>query len=291
MMAILNFGSCCIDNVYSVTHFVAPGETLACDRFEVHPGGKGLNQSMAAAAAGASVRHAGRIGHDGAWLKTLLEEKGVDTEHLVTGDGPTGHANIQVSASGENAIVLFGGANRTISAQDVDRVLASLGPGDYLLLQNEISELAYIVDRAASLGAKIVFNAAPFDASAASLPLEKLSLLIVNEIEGQALTAEQSPERIIAALLKRAPALRVLLTLGAAGAIYADSTTHFNQAAQPAEIVDTTGAGDTFTGYFLGRLSLGDSIEESLDMASKAAAICVSRAGAASSIPNLSEIT
>ena len=122
-MTILNFGSCCIDNVYSVPHFAGPGETLPCSNFEVHPGGKGLNQSIALAASGAQVHHAGKVGKDGLWLVELLKSKNVKTESVYVDEGPSGHANIQVTPEGENSIVLFGGANKKITNEDIDKAL------------------------------------------------------------------------------------------------------------------------------------------------------------------------
>ena len=147
-MPVLNFGSCCIDHVYSVPHFAAPGETLPCSDYQVHPGGKGLNQSIALAAAGAKVRHAGKVGEDGRWLLELMASKNIDVSMMKVDAGPTGHANIQVTPEGENSIVLFGGANRTITKSDIDEALEDVQSGEFLLLQNEISALDYLIDRA-----------------------------------------------------------------------------------------------------------------------------------------------
>ena len=147
-MPVLNFGSCCIDHVYSVPHFSAPGETLPCSDYQVHPGGKGLNQSIALAAAGAKVRHAGKIGEDGRWLLELMASKNIDVSMMKVDTGPTGHANIQVTPEGENSIVLFGGANRTITKSHIDKVIADAQYADFLSLQNEITALNYIIDQA-----------------------------------------------------------------------------------------------------------------------------------------------
>ncbi|MBL6691791.1 MAG: ribokinase [Pseudomonadales bacterium] len=289
-LPIINFGSCCIDHVYAVDHFVNPGETLPCTGYEVHPGGKGLNQSIALARAGAEVLHAGRIGQDGQWLKTLLDDEGVGTELLLIDDGPTGHANIQVSSAGENAIVLFGGANRNINREDIDRVLSQAAPGQLMLLQNEISELDYLVDKAIETGLRLVLNAAPMSDNIKRLPLEQFELLIINEIEGEALAGAAEPREILRNLRAKFPATRLLLTLGEAGAVYQHGDTQVTQEAASVEVKDSTGAGDTFTGYFLANYSRDDSIEHCLRKATLAAGISVTRKGAASSIPEAGEL-
>ena len=136
-MKILNFGSCNIDYVYSLEHIVVPGETLSASKREVFPGGKGLNQSVAVARAGAQVFHAGVIGNDGAMLRAVLEESGADTRYLETADQPNGHAVIQLASNAQNSIFLYEGTNGMITEQMVDRVLENFGTGDILLLQNE----------------------------------------------------------------------------------------------------------------------------------------------------------
>jgi ribokinase len=289
-MPVLNFGSCCIDHVYSVPHFAAPGETLPCSDYQVHPGGKGLNQSIAMAAAGAKVRHAGKVGEDGRWLLDLMSSKNIDVSLMKVDTGPTGHANIQVTPEGENSIVLFGGANRTITASDIDGILEDVRPGEFLLIQNEISALDYLIDRASQKKMRIVFNAAPMTAAVTALPLEAIELLVINEIEGFELTTKTEPEEIIGTLSSRFPSTNVLLTLGAAGSIYAGNGDSLFQAAERVETKDTTAAGDTFVGFFLAGYSAGNSTKDCLALATRAAAVCVTRAGAATSIPSLDEL-
>ena len=288
-MTILNFGSCCIDNVYSVPHFAGPGETLPCSNFEVHPGGKGLNQSIALAASGAQVHHAGKVGKDGLWLVELLKSKNVKTESVYVDEGPSGHANIQVTPEGENSIVLFGGANKKITTEDIDKAL-EVQDYEYLLIQNEISSLNYLIEEAAKRGIKIAFNAAPMTSGTLDLPLNLIELLIINEIEGTAMTGEDDPERIVSSLLAIYPSMRIVLTLGQQGAWYADSSGIQKQPAERVTAVDTTGAGDTFTGYFVAKYAKGEPIIESLKFACRAAAISVTRPGAGSSIPDKDEV-
>ena len=289
-MSVLNFGSCCIDHVYSVPHFAAPGETLPCSDYQVHPGGKGLNQSIAMAAAGAKVRHAGKVGEDGRWLLELMASKNIDVSMMKVDAGPTGHANIQVTTEGENSIVLFGGANRTITKSDIDEVLEDVRSGEFLLLQNEISALDYLIDRAREKKMRVVFNAAPMSGDVNALPLEAIELLVINEIEGFELTKKTAPDDIIAILSSRFASTNILLTLGAAGSIYAGKGDSVFQPAMKVDAIDTTAAGDTYVGFFLAGYSAGNSVEECLALATSAAAVCVTRAGAATSIPSLGEL-
>jgi ribokinase len=295
-MKILNFGSCCIDNVYSVPHFVAPGETLASTHFDIYPGGKGLNQSIALSRAGATVMHAGKVGKDGVWLKELMSESGVDESRVTVIDGPSGHANIQITPEGENAIVIVGGSNREITPADFELAFSGLNAGDFLLLQNEVSHLNEIIEHGSKLGLRIVFNAAPMDTSVLDLPLDLIEYLLVNETEAAALaeTSDLTPAILIETLANRYPEMKIVLTLGAAGAIYVehndDAIQQIQQPAFSTKAIDTTGAGDTFTGFFLAALIRGAAIEECLREACLAASISVTRPGAATSIPHQSEL-
>lgn len=290
MGKILTFGSLNVDYVYHVPHFVAPGETLAASKREVNCGGKGLNQSIAAARAGAEVFHAGKIGADGQILTDILSQSGVDISYIQHSSGPSGHAIIQVDPSGQNCILLFGGSNQEITTQEVDQVLANFGPGDRIILQNEINNLAYIMQQAAARGLDIVFNPSPIDASIQSLPLELVSLLVLNEIEGAALAGTEDESLVLEGLRKQFPRCRILLTLGSRGCIYDDGTQRIQQNVCSVEAVDTTAAGDTFTGYFVAADAAGLPPQECLRLATQAAAIAVSRPGAAPSIPVMAEV-
>lgn len=289
-MSIINFGSYCIDNVYSVPHFVRPGETLPSLDYQIHPGGKGLNQSLALTYAGVAVKHAGKVGRDGLWLKDLLSEAGVDTSLTQVIDAPTGHANIQVTPEGENAIVIYGGANKAIERQDVVDALADVSPGDYILVQNETSCLIDVLEIAKEKKQRVIFNAAPMTAEVKSYPLHLVEFFVINKVEGEALSDKQDTHAILDALMDRFPESKVVLTLGAEGAIYRDATRQISQAAFSVQAIDSTGAGDTFTGYFFAGIMQGLKIKECLQNACKAAAICVTRKGAASSIPRLEEL-
>ena len=277
-MKVLNFGSLNIDLVYRVRDFVRPGETISAASFARFPGGKGLNQSIALARAGAKVLHAGAVGADGGFLLELLRENGVDCAAVEVLDGtPSGHAVIQVADSGENAIVLYPGANHRIAEALIDRALALTEPGDILLLQNEISAMAEIMRRAAERGLRIFFNPAPMTEAVGAYPLELVDTLIVNETEWEALS------RIFPSL-----EVNVLQTLGARGAV------HNGKIIVPAErvdhVVDTTAAGDTFIGYFIAELIAGRDVESAMKTATCASAWCIQRAGAAPSIPRKSDL-
>ena len=291
MKKIVCLGSLNLDHVYRLDHFVRPGETLGSESYSVGCGGKGLNQSIALARAGAPVMHAGRIGHDGGILRSALEAAGVDVSLLVEGDVPTGHAIIQVDAKGENAIILYGGANRRITEVEIDAALDAVGDG-ILLLQNEINSLGTILEKAHARGIRTAFNFAPFDPEdAKTLPLGLLSYLIVNEIEGAGVAGVAEPEAILRTLKERYPGCRVILTLGKAGAAFlGDAGVMVPVPPCPAEVVDTTSAGDTFIGYLFAGLLEGMELKAAMELAGRASAITVSRAGAADSIPFRKEL-
>ncbi len=289
-MRILNFGSLNIDHVYSVEHFVRPGETISSLEYQQFAGGKGFNQSTALAHAGATVYHAGKIGHDGAWLKERLSEVGVDVSLLETADTQTGHAIIQVDEAGENCIVLHGGANQEVTENDARRILPNFSAGDYLLLQNEITAIPEIMTLGSERGMLVVFNPAPITKAVASYPLELVDLFVLNEVEAAELTGETAPERMLAAMRQKYPDAGIALTLGDKGVKYADSQISVSIDAEKVTPIDTTAAGDTFIGFWLAEFSKDRNTEAALKLGCKAAAICVTRMGASDSIPARAEI-
>ena len=290
MPRLFNYGSCCIDHVYQVPHFVAPGETLSALRYDIYPGGKGLNQSIAAAKAGASVSHIGALGEDGKHLKRLLESHGVNTEHVHVAPSASGHAIIQVSPEGENAIVIYGGTNLEDHSSLLEEGLANAEAGDWLLIQNETSCNLTAIATAKRRAMRIAFNMAPMNERALNLPLADVDLFIVNETEGAALTGEHEPASILDRIAQKFPHAGAVLTLGEHGAWYLDSQIRTHAPAHEARVVDTTGAGDTFTGFFLAGLLKGLDPTTSLHQACAAAGISVERAGAATSIPSIEEV-
>lgn len=290
-MKILNFGSLNLDYVYEVSHLVAPGETISADKLTVNTGGKGLNQSIALARAGASVFHAGAIGAaDVEMLKGTLDKSGANTDNIKILPGPSGHAIIQVDRGGRNSIVIFGGANQQIEREFVDEVLEGFEAGDIVLLQNEISSIGYIMERAYSKGMKIYLNPSPANSMLSQYPIKYTDTLILNEVEGEQLAGVKEPGRILDTLLSMYPEMKIVLTLGEKGSLYADRGCRINQKIYKNKVVDTTAAGDTFTGYFMAAVSMGKDTAASLKHASAAAAISVSRRGAACGIPSMEEV-
>lgn len=293
MEKVLCFGSLNIDYTYKVDHFVQKGETISSQGLQVFSGGKGLNQSTALAKAGVEIYHAGAVGRDGEFLLEQLRDVGVHTENVaVLTEVRSGNAIIQNDAEGDNCIILYGGANQAVTREQADAVIGKFSAGDYIILQNEISELAYIMETAHKKGMRIVLNPSPMNDKILALPLEKVDLLILNEVEaGQILdTDETDGDVLMEKLLKRFSEMKFVLTLGSQGSIYGDKRQKIKQSAYRVKAVDTTAAGDTFTGFFIGSLVRGLSVEQAMDIASRASAIAVTRSGAAPSIPTWDEV-
>ena len=295
-MKILSFGSLNIDYVYSVPHFVKKGETLSAKELNVYTGGKGLNQSIALARAGVETYQAGAIGTDGMFLLEQLKEAGVKTDLVkILDDVRTGNAIIQNDDEGDNCIVLFGGANQAITKEQVDEVFKDFTNEDYLLIQNEINELSYIVEKAKEEGMKIILNPSPMNEKIMKLPLDQIDYFILNEIEAMQILKMDKPEEIdgkyIASLLhERFKDATIVLTLGSEGSVCISDDEYVEQSIYKVKAIDTTAAGDTYTGYFIAGILNGKTIKESMDIASKASAIAVTRQGAAPSIPVLEEV-
>lgn len=289
-MKILNFGSLNIDMVYDVEHIVSPGETIRSLEMTLFAGGKGLNQSIALARAGGNVFHAGIIGEDGEMLKNILAENNVDLKYLkkIT-EAKTGHAIIQVDKSGENCILLFSGANHQISTHFADEVLKDLSKGDILVLQNEISNLPYIVKTASKKGMKIILNPSPFNEVIKEIDLNDIYCIILNEIEAECISGG-SIDGFENWAKSNYPDLKIMLTLGKKGARFISRDLTCEHPIFPVNTVDTTAAGDTFTGYFVVGMSENKPIEKVLRYASAASALAVSKKGAAPSIPKFNEV-
>ena len=291
-MKIINFGSLNIDRVYTVEDFVQPGQTIFARNYAIFPGGKGLNQSVAAARAGAEVLHAGMTGQDGLFLKALLEEAGVDTRHLQVLDVPAGHAVIEVSRAGQNRIIVCGGTNQMLTEPYIDSVLQEGKPGDLVLLQNETNLIAYIIQKAHEKGLRVAFNPSPVPENPEILPLNQVDFFLLNELEGAQLagTGADTPfEETLRILAEKFPGAAVIMTLGGNGALYRCGSAAYSQNIFSVTALDTTAAGDTFTGYFLSAICRSASVQTALQEAAAAAALAVSRQGAASSIPDYDE--
>ena len=291
-MRVLNFGSLNIDYVYNVDHIVKKGETISSDTLNVFCGGKGLNQSIALSKAGAEVYHAGVIGEDGAFLEEILRASGVHTRFVqMKADTRTGNAIIQKDRNGDNCILLYGGSNRAVTPGMADEVLEHFEAGDMLVLQNEISELSYLMERAHERGMVIALNPSPIDEELLKAPLQYVNYFILNEIEAKTLTnGVEEDNAMLEAMLKKFPNAEIILTLGERGSVYAKGNVRVEQGIYKVPVTDTTAAGDTFTGYYLASIIQGLSVEKALNMAAKASAIAVSRKGAAPSIPEREDV-
>ncbi|MBE6894669.1 MAG: ribokinase [Ruminococcaceae bacterium] len=289
-MKVLCIGSMNLDFVYSVDHIVQPGETEASYGLDVFLGGKGMNQSVALAKAGANTYHAGLIGEDGKVFLDACTEHGVNGKHIKTIDVKTGNAIIQRDKNAQNCILLFGGANQMLTEEYVDGVLSDFEAGDILLLQNEVNMLPYIVDKAFEKGMQIALNPSPFNEKLDEVDMGKISIFLLNEVEGAQVTGVSEPDEIIEKLISLYPDARIVLTLGKDGAVYADKAQKHFQPIFKVQAVDTTAAGDTFTGYFLAGISEGMEVPKALKMAAKASSIAVTREGAVPSIPLRAEV-
>ncbi len=292
-MKIINFGSLNIDNIYNVREFVNPGQTIFSDSFHIAPGGKGLNQSLAAARAGAQVIHAGAIGSKGLFLTQLLQAAGVDISQVLTLDAPSGHTIIEVNAAGQNRIIVHGGTNLMLTEDYIDAILTKGCAGDLVLLQNETNLISSIISKAQAKGMKVAFNPSPMPENLTALPLDLVDYFIVNELEAAQLAGMQPQEAydaVLECLTAKYPHAAVIMTLGHNGVLYSCQDTRLAHPVFQVDTVDTTAAGDTFCGYFLAAVCRGASTKDALREASAASAIAVSRPDAAPSIRLYDEV-
>ena len=289
-MKILNFGSLNLDYVYGVNRFVKPGETMSAKTHSVNTGGKGLNQSVALARAGVNVYHAGCYGKGGEMLVRFLEENGVHTQFLRQVDEYQGNAFIQVNEDGENCIILFGGSNQCVTQKQIEETLTNFEKGDWLVLQNEINHNEEIVNLAYERGMKIVLNPSPYDEKIAKIDFAKLDWLFVNEIEAKQIYGFTNITATWEKLHEEYPRLNLLVTLGEEGSIAFTPDETLSERAFVLTVEDTTGAGDTYSGYMIAALSEGRSLKECMERASLAAGVSISRRGAAASVPTWEEV-
>ena len=289
-MKVLNFGSCNIDYIYQMEHFIRPGETAPCKTLTAGCGGKGLNQSIALAKAGTEVYHAGLYGAEGKFLLDKMNAAGVNTSLMRLGEGANGHAIIQVDKNGQNCIILYGGTNQQITKAYVDEVLSYFEAGDVLVLQNEINNMPYLMKKAHEKGLRIAFNAAPYGPEVLEYPLDTVTWLIVNEVEGAGISGKTDFEEIAGALTRKYPGMNIMLTMGKSGCLYQGAGETVRLGACRVDAVDTTAAGDTFIGYFVRGVLQGLSMRDTLRQATVASAIAVTKPGAADSVPSIDEV-
>ena len=289
-MNVVNFGSLNIDHVYAVDHFCRAGETIHTKSYTQNAGGKGLNQSIAVARSGQRLYHAGMLGAQGGQLAELLAGCGVDLRYLKRTQIPQGHAIIQVEPNGQNCIFIYGGSNMAVSPEDIDEVFSHFDAGDYLLMQNEMSNLTYMLRAAVRRGLRVVLNVSPISEEILHVDLSGVDWLVVNEIECACMAGCEDAQTGYETLKQRYPELGILLTLGSEGSVSWKDGVEVRQCAYPAKAVDTTGAGDTYMGYFVGCLAQGMDRQTAMQYASMASAISVTRPGAAVSIPLMDEV-
>lgn len=290
MKKIIVIGSVNVDIVFHVPYFVKAKETISSQSMERFLGGKGLNQAIALSKAYPEVMLFANISSKEPSLKEEIKAYGVETSMIESLDGEAGTAFIQVDPSGENCIILNKGVNHQFTKERIQSVLSSLHEGDLIVLQNEINELEFIIKSAKTKGLKIAFNPSPFDSKILDLPLQEVDYLIFNEVEGKMLSHFSESDKILKTLHHRYPNTTLVLTLGSLGVMAQHANMTYEMTGLKVEALDTTAAGDSFTGYFLAGVQKGLSIAEALEMANVAGALTVTKRGASSSIPSLQEV-
>lgn len=282
---IVVFGSINLDLIFPLPHIPAPGETVLGPNVRQEPGGKGANQALAAARDGAAVTMVGAVGRDGMadTALGLLQAAGVDLTRVARTDRSTGCAAICVDPRGNNAIAVGAGANLLLSADQVEDAL--LTPATVLVLQMEVpaEATAALIARARARGARIVLNLAP----AAALPvpaLRDVDILVVNETEAEWIGTHLQAGNTAAAL-RAALGVDVIRTLGGEGLEAATASGVQTIPARDIVAIDTTAAGDCFVGVLAAALDRGTSLDQALQRATTAAALCCTRAGSQGSIP------
>ncbi|KAJ9083109.1 putative ribokinase [Entomophthora muscae] len=291
---VLSFGSVNIDHVYSVDDFNRAGETKAAQSYTKLAGGKGANQSVALAKAGAGCFHAGKIGTDGEFIREFMVQAGVDCTHLISSPTTTtGTAFIQVSEkTKQNSILIWGGGNSALTKAEVDTVFKSenekWSAQDWLVVQNELSLTPYIVEKASERGMKVVYNPAPMDADLMeAISWDKVDVLVLNESEAIELLDSMGGDlnlfpsdledytiehwtflatEISSAKFSLSGVDWIVITLGSKGAVSVRPTSNGDAyyspaAALPAPLKDTTGAGDTFLGFLVSYLASHASVK------------------------------
>lgn len=289
-MKILNFGSLNIDIFFRVENIVKPGETISAKSIEKRPGGKGLNQSVALSKSFENVYHAGSVGDDGIFLIDYLKSENINTKYIKKSDKLTGNAIIQVDDRGENSIVLYKGANFDNDKKFIDEVLDNFDKDDILLLQNEISSMKYLIDKAYEKGMKIVLNPSPITDEIKEFDFNKIDLLLVNEIEAKNIANKNSVDESIDYFTSTYKNINLIVTVGSKGSIFVNKDEKIKQEGIKVESVDSTGAGDTFTGFFVSYFYQGKSVRDCLKFASLASALSVTKSGASISIPSLCDV-
>lgn len=290
MKTILVVGSLNMDYTIYVNEFPKEGETLFGNNRFIQPGGKGANQAVAIAKSGlVNTVMIGAIGNDkdGEEVKNIVSSFGVDVK-LIKKDVETGNATIVVDKNSENKIIIIGGANTSLSIDDID--VSLIEKADYIVLQNEINQAVndFVINKAYELNKTIIYNPAPFRNINDDI-LKKITYFIPNEIELEKYSNMNNVDDGISYLLNKG-IKNVLVTLGTKGSLLKNKNESIKVDAFKVDAIDTVAAGDTFVGYFVSALASGKSEKEAMLLASKASSITVSRKGSLVSIPTLKEI-
>jgi ribokinase len=282
------FGSINLDLIFSAASIPRPGETVLGPGTRIEPGGKGANQAVAAALDGASVAMVGAIGRDalGEQATALLRAAGVDLTRVAETVASTGCASIVVDPNGANAIAVGSGANLHARADQAEDALLR----GVVVLQMEVpaAENAALIQRVRRAGGRVVLNLAP----AGAMPedaLRAVDILVVNETEAAWLASSLGCADTAEALRDRLGGVTVVRTLGEDGASVASRDEVWLQPAVPVQAVDTTAAGDCFVGVMASRLDAGAPLRDAVAAASRAAALCCTRAGSQGSLPSRAE--
>lgn len=284
-MTIFNLGSINIDHTYHLDYFVEKGETLVASDYQIALGGKGANQSVAIAKAKGQVFHIGAIGQADKKFLKLLASCGVNTSYVQELDSPSGHAIVMVEKqTGQNQIIIYSAANRKIKKEQLENALQKANPQDWVLAQNETSLVADFFEMAKQKNLKICYSAAPFIPQQTAKLLPLTDLLVVNEIEITAL-CEYLDCKIIDLKIPH-----LIITKSDKGISYFGEQGNFDLSARKVKVVNSTGAGDTFLGYLLARISQGWSIKQASEQAIIAASLQISKQGTINAIPSLEEV-
>jgi ribokinase len=290
-------GSINMDIVVTSPHYPGLGETTMGDAVARFPGGKGSNQAVAAAGAGAPTEFIGAVGDDGEGmeLRAFLDERGVGVNALRSIPGTDSGIAIVVVAEGDNAVVVVSGANAHVDPNAVES--ASIGPGDVLVSQFEIAEatISAFFERGKANGARTILNPSPSRDFADEL-WTLSDVIVVNEVEFGFLCSRRHIAGGFAQLLDSVGSLieredqAVVVTLGPEGCVVVSRQQAVRIPGRPVHVVDTTGAGDCFLGYMAGRLVLDDGLVAAAEQANIASSLCVQRMGAGTSMPTATEV-
>ncbi len=289
MSRVFVLGNAGVDLVLALPHLARPGETAVASAARRAPGGKGLNQAVTAARAGASVIFCAPVGADAeaTFVATALAGEPLAEQHFLTRPHPTDQSIVMVAEDGENSIVSLCLCADAVTADEAARFAAAVGPSDWLLMQGNLSLPATLAAMQAARG-RVMLNAAPLRWPVAPL-LPHCAILVVNRVEAEVISGRSDPEEAATWLQAQGCAV-VLVTLGAGGCLWADADGLSRRPAAVVRPVDTSGAGDTFCGVLVAGLAEGVALPDIIRAAQAAAALSVTRHGAFDAIPTAAEL-